>query len=147
MNYYYPHDQINLIISMLVTGFVVGIIYDVFQIKRLFFKNVVIVRFVDDFAYSIFAVVLFLLSSFLFNSGIVRWFSVVCCILGYLLYSTTLSKPVLFVMFSLVKLFHRIVKLIIMPFVLMMTLLSHPYHLIYTYFHRKSLEHKILNFH
>ena len=98
MNYYYPHDQLSLLLAMLFTGLIIGVLYDSFKIKQMLLGSALFFKFADDLLFSIISVIIFIMSVFAFNNGIVRWYSAVFCVLGFAVYRITLSKLLLAVM-------------------------------------------------
>lgn len=113
MNYYYPHDQTLLIISMLLTGVIIGIIYDMFVIKQKLIFTCLAFAMLDDILFSFISVIVFLSSSFLFNSGIIRWYCAVACVIGFAIYRKTLSIPIMAVMLFLVKVVHVLIRFLL----------------------------------
>ena len=91
MNYYYPHDQFLYSLAMLVVGVITGIFYDLFRIKRKLFGSNNLILFFDDVFFTVAAVMFYLISVFVFNNGIVRWYSGVLCLIGLYAYLHTLS--------------------------------------------------------
>lgn len=138
MNYYYPHNQISYVFSMLIIGIIVGFFDDVFKMKRKLLPSNKVVIIIDDIVLSLLSVFIFIVSVFLFNNGIIRWYSVVITLLGFLLYKKTLSIPITYSMFFIINIVHRICKLVLFPF-------HKPYNLIYGIFKRRIILNSILN--
>ena len=113
MNYYYPHDQLRLVVSMIAVGFIIGIVYDCFRIKQKLLFSPSFILIIDDLLFSIISVVLFILSTFLFNNGIVRWYSAVFAFLGFVVYRATISVLVMAVMLLVVTAVHYSLKFVI----------------------------------
>lgn len=98
---------------MLVMGVILGMLYDVFRVKRRLFGSNALVLFFDDLIFSMLALTCFLFTVFVVNNGIFRWFEVFFCLVGFCLYSATISKIVIAIFFWVADLLRAVVKKII----------------------------------
>ena len=112
MNIFYPPNQEFIFLSFFIVGIILGIIYDIFKVKRKLFGFNTVTLFVDDFLYSLLCLVFVITCVFVFNNGIIRWYEFLMCAFGFLLYKATASKVVIYVMFSIIEYIHRVIKLI-----------------------------------
>ena len=108
MNYYYPHNQFTYVVAIIVLGFIIGIIYDLFIVKQKLIGGFKLITFVDDFLFSMISITVFLLFVFLFNNGIIRWYAVLFCLLGFTIYKKTISIPVMFVVLHIINFVRRV---------------------------------------
>ncbi len=113
MNIFYPPNQEFLFLSFFAVGIILGIIYDIFKVKRKLLGFNTVTLFIDDFFYSLLSLVLIITSVFVFNNGIIRWYEFLMCAFGFLLYNATISKAVIYVMFSIIEFLHRVIKLLL----------------------------------
>ena len=95
MNILFPPHQEYVLLMMLFTGFVIGIIYDIFEFKRRLFPFLNFYIFIDDILFTVISAVIFIISVFVFNNGIVRWYEYFLLAFGFFLYKSTLSHIVL----------------------------------------------------
>ena len=115
MNIFYPPAQEKLFLVMFVFGFVSGVVYDLFRIKRRLFLNNNVFLFFDDLVFSLVIVLSFLFTVFVANNGIFRWFEVFFCIVGYVAYHLTVSKPITFVCFVIIDFLKRLFYILLNP--------------------------------
>lgn len=148
MNYYYPHDQFLYSLAMLVVGVITGIFYDLFRIKRKLFGSNNLILFFDDVFFTVAAVMFYLISVFVFNNGIVRWYSGVLCLIGLYAYLHTLSVLFTYIMFYFINVVHKILRIVVdvflIPLKCIINFLKKPYYLIFRYFYRRKLFHTII---
>ena len=102
MNIFFPPHQEKVFVVMLVFGFFIGFLYDVFKIKRRLIGQNKFILFVDDLIFSITSIVLFLLTVFVSNNGIFRWFEIFFWFIGFCLYRMTLSKILILVCYKVI---------------------------------------------
>ena len=102
MTIFFPPHQEFAILFLVVTGFICGVFYDVLAVKRKLVGEQYIFLFVDDVVFVFFSAILFLVSVFAANNGIVRWYEFFGYILGFFVYKLTLSKLVMLVFTRLI---------------------------------------------
>lgn len=76
----------------IITGFIVGILFDIFRIMRKSFKTANWITYVQDILFWILTGLIVLFSIFQFNYGEVRSYVFFGIILGVILYMLTISK-------------------------------------------------------
>lgn len=103
-------QYLYIILYSLIIGFSLGIIYDIFRIRRIAFNTREIkngskrafiegiVIFFEDIAFSIFTGLALTVFIFHANEGKIRWFSIIFAAVGFFIYYFTLGKLVM--MFS-----------------------------------------------
>jgi spore cortex biosynthesis protein YabQ len=94
-------DQPILLDSVLflhsaVLGFLLGLYYEVFRFLRLAFPHKSILVALEDLAFWIPTTAVFLLFTFAFSDGILRWFSFAGALIGFLLYRYSLGRLLFF---------------------------------------------------
>lgn len=84
--------QLYTFLIFILTGFCIGILFDIFRIFRRSFKTLDFITYVQDMLFWILAGAILLYSIFKFNNGELRGFIFVGIILGVILYLLLLSK-------------------------------------------------------
>jgi len=81
----------NLFISIL-TGIIIGILFDIFRIIRKSFKTPDFITYIEDILFWILAGLILLFNLFVFNNGELRIYIFIGLIFGLFIYMLTLSK-------------------------------------------------------
>lgn len=125
MEIFYPSTNNIAFVFSLILGAVLGVFYDALIIKRHFFGGGKIILLIDDLLYTGLSGIIIVLTILKTNSGIIRWFELVSCVGGFLLYKVTLSIFVLKLFFWLSRtikkgalLLFRFLKFVMRPFVI-----------------------------
>ena len=113
MNIFFPPDQEVVFFSFLILGLLLGFVYDLFVVKRKLFFDGLIWCLVDDIIFVVICGIFFLITAFIVNNGIIRWYEFLCCIIGFALYKNTVSKLILKIFGYVIDFIHRIVLVII----------------------------------
>ncbi len=128
MNIFYPPNQDRVFIVMFFLGLLLGVLYDMFKIKRHIITTKGFLLIIDDILFSTLSIVLFLLAVFIVNNGAFRWFEPFSCLVGFYVYRATVSRPVLKCAYALSDLLIYIVKtsvrLILSPILLLIRVLD-----------------------
>ena len=112
MDILFPPYQEIAYFSMSVIGILLGMVYDVFKIKRKMFGSFYIILFFDDFLFWIISAVSFILGIFVLNNGIFRWYELFFCIIGFIFYRLTLSKLIMPVFEFLIRIIKRALRFV-----------------------------------
>ncbi len=110
MNIFFPPHQEIVAITTLIIGVIIGIFYDALVIKRMLLGSGKAVVFIDDMLFMLVSSVVFVMTVFVTNNGVIRWYEFLCCILGFTIYKLTLSKLVLGLFRLIIKLIKFILK-------------------------------------
>lgn len=92
--FYAPNQELVFLYSLFV-GVILGILYDIFRIKREFFGSNRALLFVDDVIYMLFCSIILILGILKVNSGKLRWYELLCPAAGFIVYRFTISKIVI----------------------------------------------------
>ena len=84
-----------LFFASIILGFLIGLYYELFRFLRLAFVHSDFLIALEDLCFFLPLSPLLIFFHFVLNSGILRWFSLVGCVLGFLLYLGTLGKLLL----------------------------------------------------
>lgn len=85
-------NQLYIFLLFILTGIVIGIVFDIFRIFRRSFKTNDIITYVQDFLFWLVTGCILLFSIFTFNNGGLRGYIFIGIILGVLLHLLLLSK-------------------------------------------------------
>lgn len=126
MNIFFPPNQQFAFINLFILGVFIGILSDMFTVKRRLFLNNTIVCFFDDIVLVFISGFLFLVCVFITNNGILRWYEFFSCALGLFLYKITVSKVILSLFLRIADALQNIVKRIILFIIKCLKLMSKP---------------------
>ena len=122
--------QLYIFLTLFYDGLIIGLLFDMYRVFRLYYKPNKIITFIQDLLFWIVIVAVtfyFLLKS---NSGELRGYNFVGLILGVVLYMYTLSKllyPLFVKTFKLIiEMFKKVFKILFTPFNLLKVILK-PY--------------------
>jgi len=113
------YNQLYILILFVLTGIVIGVLFDCFRIIRRTFKTPDFITYIEDILFWIMVGIILLFSIFTFNSGEIRSFVFLGIVIGISIYFLTISK------------FFIKMSVIILSFI--KQLLYFPFKLIYKY--------------
>ena len=99
-----------LLLSSILLGFFFGLYYEVFRFLRLSFPHNSLTVGIEDLLFFLPVTVIFLLFTYAFSSGVVRWFSVFGAVLGFLLYLCTLGKLLMFCSEKILSVIRKVLR-------------------------------------
>ena len=112
-------NQLHLFVIFLISGILVGLVFDFFRILRKSFKHPDIVIYIQDVLFWIITGIILLYLSFLFNDGEIRIFMILGSILGFFIYMFTVSKMIIkisvYIILKIKKIIYSILKTILIP--------------------------------
>lgn len=85
-------NQLYLFLIFILTGFLIGILFDVFRIFRKSFKTTDTLTYIEDICFWILTTIIILYSIYKFNNGELRWFIFLGLFFGFSIYMLILSK-------------------------------------------------------
>ncbi len=92
--FYNSVNQLKVFALLCLIGFIVGLIFEIFFIARMIFKNKKITNFVFDFCFVVlFALVFFYFVNIL-NFGVVRLYTICAYVLGFVIEQSTIKNLV-----------------------------------------------------
>ncbi len=104
------HLDTSLFLYSIALGFLFGLYYELFRLLRLcFFKHTFFI-FWEDLIFFLPITGVFLLFTFAFSDGVVRWFSVAGLAMGFVLYLNTLGKIISFFSFQILRVIKAILR-------------------------------------
>lgn len=112
-------NQLYLILVFTLSGFLIGILFDIFRILRKSFKTSDFVTYIEDFLFWILTGLYLLYIILKFSFGNIRIFMFLCLIIGFLIYIFTISKYFISINVKIIKffknIFYKIFNIIIWP--------------------------------
>lgn len=100
-------EQLYIFCSFLLTGFAIGILFDIFRILRRNFKTWDWIIYIQDFIFWILTGFILLFSIFTFNEGELRGYIFIAIILGIILYLLLLSKYFIWIATKIIIFFKK----------------------------------------
>lgn len=109
--YYFSQEEVFLLFFII--GIIIGLIFDFFKVLRKSFRTKDIITFIEDLFFLLISGTLIIFGIIKLNSGEVRFYLFLGMFFGVLIYSLTISKLYVIILYEFV----RICKKIIMFFV------------------------------
>lgn len=103
----------SLFLYSIALGFLFGLFYELFRFFRLALPHPDFAVAVEDFLFFLPVTAVFLLFTYAFSEGVVRWFSVGGMGMGFFLYLETLGKILLFFSNTILRLVKTFLRLIL----------------------------------
>ena len=113
-------EQLINFIYFMITGMVLGIIFDIFRILRKSFKTSDIVTNIQDILFGIITGIILLTSIFLFNKGELRLYLFIGICFGIVIYMLTISKYFIKLNVAIINFIKKIIVLITKPFIFLL---------------------------
>ena len=110
MNLGVTHEAMVFLFSA-VSGIFIGFIADLFFILRKKSENVSIFIDIIDITFWIICAIVMFAVIFFVNNGHIRWYEFLGVFLGSILYKFTLSRPILFILELILRIFFKIFKI------------------------------------
>lgn len=95
--------QTILFLEFIVCGMTLGVLFDLFRIIRKITRHGVILTAFEDIIYCVISIFIFILFAIKYNYGTVRWFMLVGCVIGAIIYFNTIGKLLLKVSFIIIE--------------------------------------------
>lgn len=140
MNIFFPPHQEIIFLLMSLCGIFLSAIYDIFKVKRKMFGSCTLILFIDDFIFSFVSAVTFVFFIFILNNGILRWYELFFCIIGFIVYRCTISKLVMPLFEFIIVLIKKLIIFIFTPLYFVFNKISMRFLL---FFYKKKLYNKI----
>lgn len=86
------YNQLFNLAIFIITGMIIGVLFDIFRIIRKSFKTPDFITYIEDILFWILTGFVLLFTIFTFNNGEIRIYIFVGLILGFILYLLTISK-------------------------------------------------------
>lgn len=119
------YNQAQLFLIFIITGIMIGILFDFFRILRKSFKTNDLVTYFEDFIFWILTGFCILYTIFTFNNGEIRLYMFLAITIGIIVYMIIFSSYVIKINVYIIKLIKQIIEKII-------SIIKIPFKLIYT---------------
>lgn len=112
-------EQLTNFIYFIITGMVLGIIFDIFRILRKSFKTSDVVTNIEDILFGISTGIILLGSIFLFNNGELRLYLFLGIAIGIIIYMLFISKYFIKINVAIINFIKKIIKFLTKPFIIL----------------------------
>ena len=102
-------NQLSTLLYFILTGVIIGILFDIFRILRKSFKTSDIITYIHDFLFCILTGVILLFSIFTFNNGELRGYIFIGIIFGIIIYLLLFSKYFIKILVSIISFIKKII--------------------------------------
>ncbi len=102
------NQLINMLLFIL-TGIVIGVLFDIFRIIRRSFKTPDFLTYIEDILFWLMAGIILLFTIFTFNNGEIRLYIFVSLLFGLTIYLLTLSKFFIKINVKIIEIIKKIV--------------------------------------
>lgn len=86
-------NQLHIFLIFILSGFLIGLVFDFFRILRKSFKTKDLITYLEDFLFWIISGLILLFCIFKFNNGELRLYIFIGISIGFALYILLFSKP------------------------------------------------------
>ena len=103
-------------ICSVIIGFILGVIYDIFRIRRItmesenIIKNIII--FAEDIIFAVISAVIMVLMIYHLNNGRIRWFFIFGAGIGFIVYYNTIGRIVIICSEKIIKFIRYCIRMI-----------------------------------
>jgi len=113
-------EQLTNFIYFIITGMILGIVFDIFRILRKSFKTSDFVTNIQDIIFGIITGIILLASIFLFNKGELRLYLFIGICFGIIIYMLSISKYFIKLNVAIINFIKKIIILITKPFIFLL---------------------------
>lgn len=106
-------NQAFIFFIFILTGFLIGILFDIFRVLRRSFNTSDIITYIEDILFWIITGLIILYVSFTFNNGQIRGYTLLGLMLGGILYLLIFSNIFIKVMVTILNYIKKVVGFII----------------------------------
>lgn len=104
----YNFSQEQIFIFFFIIGIIIGVIFDIFRVLRKSFKTPDIITLAEDIIFLAISGILIIYSTIKLNNGEIRFFLFIAIFLGIFMYSLTISKICVIILYEFVKICKKI---------------------------------------
>lgn len=113
-------EQLTNFIYFMITGMILGIVFDIFRILRRSFKTSDIITNIQDIIFGVITGIIILSSIFLFNNGELRLYLFIGIGFGILLYLLLISNYFIKINVAIINFIKKVIILITKPFIILL---------------------------
>ena len=104
------YNQLFCLLIFILTGIVIGILFDIFRILRKSFKTTDFITYLEDIIFWILTGCIMLFSIFIFNNGEIRSYVFIGIAIGIILYMLVISRFFIRISVNIIKFIKRILS-------------------------------------
>lgn len=104
------YNQLFCLLIFILTGIVIGILFDIFRILRKSFKTADFITYLEDIIFWILTGCIMLFSIFIFNNGEIRSYVFIGIAIGIILYMLVISRFFIRISVNIIKFIKRILS-------------------------------------
>lgn len=104
------YNQLFCLLIFILTGLVIGILFDIFRILRKSFKTTDFITYLEDIIFWILTGCIMLFSIFIFNNGEIRSYVFIGIAIGIILYMLVISRFFIRISVNIIKFIKRILS-------------------------------------
>lgn len=109
-------NQAYLFLIFIITGIIIGLLFDFFRIYRKIVKTSDFVTYLQDMMFWILSGMIVLYAVFIFNNGELRLFMFLGILLGTIIYMIFISTYIIKINVKIINMIIKFLKIIIIPF-------------------------------
>ena len=117
-------EQLTNFVYFIITGMVLGIVFDIFRILRKSFKTSDFITNIQDVLYGLITGIILLSTIFLFNNGELRLYLFIGISFGILIYMLFISKYFIKLNVNIIKFIKTIIIFITKPFKILLKFIN-----------------------
>ena len=119
-------QQAYLFLIYLISGILIGVLFDIFRILRRSFKTIDFITYIEDIIFWIFTGAFLMFILIRFSNGEIRLYSIIALALGCVCYMLTISKFFVKINVKIVtyikNIIYKIINIVIYPIMLLLKL-------------------------
>lgn len=104
------YNQLFCLLIFILTGLVIGILFDIFRILRKSFKTTDFITYLEDIIFWILTGCIMLFSIFIFNNGEIRSYVFIGIAIGIILYMLVISRFFIRISVNIIKFIKKILS-------------------------------------
>lgn len=108
--------QLKTLIIFAFTGAIIGVVFDIFRIRRRAFGTNNIITYVEDILFWIIAGIILTIVTMKYTDGTIRNYMIIGLILGALIYFLTISNFIIRLNTFILRKIFKICKFLVIPF-------------------------------
>ena len=108
-------NQIILLLIFVITGTIIGILFDFFRIQRKIIKHFDFITYIQDILFWLLSGLIIIFSIMKFTNGELRSYMIFGIIVGVIIYFSIFSKFIMKISIIIIQFFIKILSIILIP--------------------------------
>lgn len=114
-------NQLYIVISFLISGLLIGLLFDIFRITRRTFKLPNIIIYIEDILFWILTGLIIIGANVVCTDGQIRLYMILMLMVGSLIYFLIISKYFMKINLKILEIIKKVIKFIFKPFYILGT--------------------------